>query len=83
MPLSVDRPAGAARSHYIILPKYDDDLIGSLALELLLQTVEYLDPANFVRSQRAHINHSLILTTKLLLTEAFPGLEAMVHGILI
>ncbi|KAL1973638.1 hypothetical protein VTN31DRAFT_6273 [Thermomyces dupontii] len=37
------------------------DIPGSLPLELLLQIVEYLDPADVVRSQRACIAHLSVL----------------------
>lgn len=48
---SVVSPAEGSQLRQI-QPKYDDDLIGSLPLELLLQIVEYLDPADIFRSQR-------------------------------
>lgn len=33
-------------------PDYDGDIIGSLPFEILLQIVEYLDPADIIQSQR-------------------------------
>ena len=57
---SVDKSAvGMTRSQRVGSGYFD--LIGSLSLELLVQVLEYLDPADIVRSQRVCIDSGRFL----------------------
>lgn len=80
----IDRGAETARLPQI-RPRFVDDLFGSLPFELLLQIVEYLDPADIVRSQRVRIDPVELRNRRIIISShrtVILGLEAMARVIL-